>query len=404
MSLKVGIPIMKCSLHPSQTVNAKTGKKSKTCAVDKAWNEMNDERIGRDETIDKSMTHKNVWMVGDTNDDVPALVQKEIDRVNEERKAAGLKAVRKDCVTAIAIIDKPSMSYMQELSYEDKVKFLNASNKVMTEMLHEWNPNWRIIEAVQHHDEFGGLSAHNHRIVLIPSENEDGIAFFNAKREVNLKFFNFINKEYSQRMQALGYEVENCRTYDMLTEEEKQERKLNPPEHGLSSQDYKQKNMKNLAIDYEKILNENKSLKEEIHQKDTLILKLKAEVEKYKQMAFELKEKVEQVIRKAGNRLAKAFGLEPSPEVSEYPAKEISSEIKDMTQTIGEKDTRQFRVIPDEESGKYRVAYRTDSGKYETVKGGFSSRDLAEKYRKNISEAARDLGEKIADGIKNGIS
>lgn len=404
MSVKVGIPVMKCSLHPSQTVNAKTGKKSKTCAVDKAWNEMKNERIGRDETIDKNMTHKNVWMVGDTTDDVPDLVQKEIDRVNAERKTAGLKAVRKDCVTAIAIIDKPSMSYMQELSYEDKVKFLTASNKVMTEMLHDWNPHWRVIEAVQHHDEFGGLSAHNHRIVLIPSKNEDGIAFFNAKREVNLKFFNFINKEYSLRMKALGYEVEQCRTFDMLTEDEKEERKLNPPDHGLASQEYKQKHIKDLAKNYEKVLTENKALKEEIHQKDTLIQKLKTEVEKYKHMALELKEKIEQVIRKAGNRLAKALGLELSPAAQEYPDKDVAAEINGLMQRVSEKDSRQYRVIPDEEPGKYRVVCRGDSGVYETVKGGFASRALADKYRKSISDATQEMGNQLLNRIKNGIS
>lgn len=404
MGFKVGIPVMKCSLNPSRTVNAKTGRKSKTCPVSRAWAEMNDQRIGQDETIDKSLTHRNVWMVGDTNCDVTDLVQKEIERVNEERKSAGLKSVRKDCVTAIAIIDKPSMSYMKDLSYEDRVRFLNDSNKVMTEMIHDWNSNWRIVAAVQHHDEFGGLSAHNHRMVLIPSENEDGIAFFNAKREVNLKFFNFINKEYSQRMQTLGYDVEQCRTYDMLTEEEKKERKINPPEHGLSSQEYKQKHIKDLAQEYQHLLNENKVLKEEIQQKNTLIDKLKAEVEKYKALVEDLKEKIASIAQKAGTRLMKIFGIDAPEGSPEFPSHEVNEEFKGMQEGVREADSRNYRVIPDTEPGKYRVAYRNESGIYETVKGGFASRDLADKYRKNISEVARDLGEKIADGLKNGIS
>lgn len=235
MAISVGIPVMKCSLNPSQTVSAKTGKKSKTCAVNKAWNEMNDQRLGRDETIDKSMTQNNVWMEGSSQDDVVSMVQREIERVNSERHEAGLKSIRKDTVSVISIIEKPSMEYMKKLSYEGKISFLNDSHKVMKELINEWNKNWQIIEAVQHHDEFGGLSAHSHTLVLIPSVNEDGIAFFNAKREVNLKFFTYINKNYPAMMRNMGYDISDCKTFDMLTEEEKEERKLNPPEHGLDA-------------------------------------------------------------------------------------------------------------------------------------------------------------------------
>ncbi len=404
MSFNVGIPVMKCSLNPSQTVNAKTGKKSKTCPVDKAWNEMNDERIGRDQTIDKSMTDKNVWMEGSTNDDVIDMVQKEIDRVNEERHAAGLKSVRKDSVSVISIVEKPSMEYMKDLTYEEKIKFLEDSHKVKCELIHQWNPNWRVFEAVQHHDEFGGLSAHNHSLVMIPSVNEDGVAFFNAKREVNLKFFSFINKNYPAMMRELGYDISDCKTYDMLSEEEKEARKIDPPKHGLSSQEYKKEHMKDLAKDYQHLLSENKQLKEEIVKKNTLIDKLKAEVEKYKAIAEDLKEKITKITQKAGARLMKIFGFDPPEETPEYPTKEVTEEIKGMQEGFKETDSRQYRVIPDIEPGKYRVAYRNDAGVYETVKGGFDSRDLADKFRKNIGEAARELGAELNKGIKNGIS
>lgn len=404
MSFNVGIPVMKCSLNPSQTVSAKNGKKSKTCAVDKAWNEMNDQRIGRDETIDKSMTNKNVWMEGSSQDDVIGMVQQEIDRVNAERHDAGLKSVRKDTVSVISIIEKPSMEYMKNLSYEEKIRFLNDSHTVMTNLIHGWNPNWRIIEAVQHHDEFGGISAHTHDLIMIPSVNEDGVAFFNAKREVNLKFFTYINKNYPAMMRELGYDISDCKTYDMLSEEEKAELKINPPKHGISSQEYKQEHMKDLAKEYQHLLTENKALKEEIVKKNTLIDKLKAEVEKYKAIAEDLKEKITKITQKAGARLMKIFGIAPSEETPEYPSKEVTEEIKEMQEGFKENDSRQYRVIPDIEPGKYRVAYRNDVGIYETVKGGFDSRDLADKFRKNIGEAARELGNEITKGIKNGIS
>lgn len=404
MAFNVGIPVMKCSLNPSQTVSAKTGKKSKTCAVDKAWNEMNDQRIGRDETIDKSMTDKNVWMEGSSQDDVIGMVQQEIDRVNAERHEAGLKSVRKDTVSVVSIIEKPSMEYMKDLSYEEKIRFLNDSHTVMTDLIHGWNPNWRIIEAVQHHDEFGGISAHTHNLILIPSVNEDGVAFFNAKREVNLKFFTYINKNYPAMMREMGYDISDCKTYDMLSEEEKAKLKINPPKHGISSQEYKQEHMKDLAKEYQNLLTENKALKEEIVKKNTLIDKLKAEVEKYRAIAEDLKEKITKITQKAGARLMKIFGIDPPEETPEYPTKEVTEEIKGMQEGFKETDSRQYRVIPDIEPGKYRVAYRNDDGIYETVKGGFDSRDLADKFRKNIGEAARELGAELNKGIKNGIS
>lgn len=404
MAFNVGIPVMKCSLNPSQTVSAKTGKKSKTCAVDKAWNEMNDQRIGRDETIDKSMTDKNVWMEGSSQDDVIGMVQQEIDRVNAERHEAGLKSVRKDTVSVISIIEKPPMEYMKDLSYEQKIKFLTDSHTVMTDLIHGWNANWRIIEAVQHHDEFGGISAHTHNLIMIPSVNEDGVAFFNAKREVNLKFFTYINKNYPAMMREMGYDISDCKTYDMLSEEEKAELKINPPKHGISSQEYKQEHIKELAKDYQHLLTENKALKEEIVKKNTLIDKLKAEVEKYKAIAMDLKEKISSITRKAGARLMKIFGVEPPENTPEYPTREITEEIKEMQEGFKESDSHLYRVIPDLDPGKYRVVYRNNAGIYETVKGGFESRELADRFKKNIGEAARDLRAEIAKGIKNGIS
>ena len=118
--MRVGIPCMKCSLHPSQQVNKKTGKASKTCGIGSAWREMNDERLGRDPTIDKSMTEKNIWMVGNSNDDIESIVQKEIDSINAIRREAGKRALRSDCVSVVAIVEKPNMEYMQKQSISKK--------------------------------------------------------------------------------------------------------------------------------------------------------------------------------------------------------------------------------------------------------------------------------------------
>ena len=201
---------------------------------------MNDLRIGRDPTIDKDLTWKNVWMTGRTEDDVPAIAQAEIDRINMARKEQGLRALRKDAVSVIQIVEKPPLAYMENLAYADKVRFLSDSHKVMSDIIRQWNPQWKCIAAVQHHDEFGGLSAHTHSMWLITSTDKNGIPCMNAKAEVGLKFFSHINKTYAAGMRALGYsDVEDPLTYDSLSEEEKIKRSLEPKQTGIDGYLYK---------------------------------------------------------------------------------------------------------------------------------------------------------------------
>lgn len=305
--MKVGIPVMKCSLNPSNTINKKTGKKSQTCPVDLAWQEMNDERIGRDMDIDSDMTHLNVWMEGSSSDDVVQIVQAKIDEINRIKRENGKRALRKDAVSVIEVIEKPNIEYMSELSYEEKVKFLKDSHETFKQLISEWNPNWKILESVQHHDEFGGLSAHNHNLIMLTTEDDKGLPTMNAFKEVNLKFYSYVNKNYPKMMRKRGYEVEDVRTYDMLTEQEKMERKLNPQQHGVDSYTYKKRkkeemerqleqlkikseemdaNLKNTILEitkapdlvsYKAIQDENQTLKKELSVKDKIIQKLNVE-------------------------------------------------------------------------------------------------------------------------------
>lgn len=262
--MHVGIPVMKCSLHPSTQVNKKTGKAAKTCGIGSAWREMNDERQGRDTTIDKEMTHLNYWMTGSTNDDVPAMVQKEIDNINNERHAIGKRSLRSDAVSVAEIVEKPPIDFMKDLSYEEKKKFLSDSHNVMADLIHSWNPDWKILESVQHHDEYNGLSAHNHTLVLLSSHDKDGIPTMQAKSELNLKFFNFVNSHYSEKMRNLGYDVEDVKTYDKLSEEEKEERRLHPKEHGVEAYIYKEKKLKETSQEIKKLEVKHKEISQKV--------------------------------------------------------------------------------------------------------------------------------------------
>ena len=243
--MHVGLPCMKLSLSPSTQM--RSGKKAATCSVSAAWNEMNDERRGRDRTIDRSQTHLNIWIRGSTDMDMNQEVQHYIDLVNEEKKAHGKRSLRCDAVTGLAIVEKPPMDYMMTLSREEQIRFLTTSGEVIDEILKEIRPDWITVAQVMHFDENCGASPHTHRIVIPLSRDEEGLLTFNAKKEVGLKSFNFLNHEYPKRMRERGYEmVEDCRCYDQMTEEEKEEHRRNPPENGLDAVTFKKKKAKEL--------------------------------------------------------------------------------------------------------------------------------------------------------------
>ena len=413
--MKVGIPVMKCSLNPSNTVYKKTGKKSQTCPVDLAWQEMNDECIGRDMDIDHDMTHLNVWMEGNSSDDVVQIVQNKIDEINRIKRENGKRALRKDAVSVVEIIEKPNIEYMSELNYEEKVKFLNDSHDTFKQLIHEWNPNWTILESVQHHDEFGGLSAHNHNLIMLTTEDDKGLPTMNAFKEVNLKFYSFMNKNYPKMMRERGYEVEDVRTYDMLTEEEKMERKLNPQQHGVDSYTYKKRKKEEMEqqleqlkirseemnsdlektiveitkapdlISYKAIQDENQTLKKELSVKDKIIQKLNIEKEDLKQSLEKWKNRCIHIANKIGNKMLNAIGLDMNEVVirKELPSKEVIQVNDDTSHTV-KYNTNDLRVIPDSRNkGKFCVILKKENG-FDIIDNNFDSRQLAEHRVKEI--------------------
>lgn len=413
--MKVGIPVMKCSLNPSNTINKKTGKKSQTCPVDLAWQEMNDERIGRDMDINPDMTYRNVWMEGNSGDDVVQIVQAKIDEINRIKRENGKRVLRKDAVSVIEVIEKPNIEYMSELSYEEKVKFLKDSHETFKQLIHEWNLNWTLLESVQHHDEFGGLSAHNHNLILLTTVDDKGLPTMNAFKEVNLKFYSYINKNYPKMMRERGYEVEDVRTYDMLTDEEKMERKLNPQQHGVDSYTYKKRKKEEMEqeleklkirseqmssqlentileitkapdlVSYKAIQDENQTLKKELSTKDIIIQKLNVEKKELKQSLEKWKRQCMHIANKIGNKMLNAIGLDTNVVgiKKELPSKEVIQVIDDTSHTI-QYNANDLRVIPDSQNkGKFCVILKKDNG-FDVVDNNFDNRQLAEYRIKEI--------------------
>ena len=279
----VGLPCMKLSLNPS--TQKQHGKAAKTCSVGAAWLEMNDERIGRDKTIEHERTKDNVWLCGNTNMDMENVIQSEIDRINEDRAAHGKRKLRKDAVSAIELIQKPPMDIMGTLTRDEQIELLRDSDEVVESILHDWRSEWKTLATVIHFDEFGGRSAHPHKIFMPISRDEDGCLILNAKRDFNLKFFTFMNREYPARMREKGYPVLDCAIYENMTNEEREEHKEKKKDYGLEGYEYKQMktaeqeaqiqaNAQLLATQAAQISNEEERLRKQREQNKDMEVKI----------------------------------------------------------------------------------------------------------------------------------
>lgn len=432
--MKVGIPVLKCSLNPSQQINKRTGKKAKTCSVGAAWNEMNDNRYGRDPTIEKELTYRNVWMLGHSDDDIEATVKSKIEQINLERKMSGKRALRSDAISVLEIVEKPNIEMMEKMNYEEKKEFLSKSHDVMENLIKEWNPDWKWLASVQHHDEFGGVSAHTHSLIMPITFDENGIKTLNAKKEVGIKFFSYINKNYPKMMRSMGYEmIEDCVTYDQLSEEEKMERRLNPKEHGIDAYQFKQKKLKEMeqkmdAItlkneqmekkleeavieytnapnlqSYQSIKKENIKMKLEINDKNSLIEKLENELTNLTAKVEILKTKLIDISKSLGRRLMNVLGIE-NDELkikNEMPITDVINEIKGIDEELKGINPKDCRIVPDgKEAGKFKIMIKKQSGEYELLKDGFESRLDAENYIKEIKDIHLKIDENMEVGIK----
>lgn len=354
MGYNVGLPILKCSLNPSQTVYTKktaTGSirvKSNTASLGGVWHEMNDDRIGKDEEIDKDLTHNNVWLEGSSEDDVPSMVQKEIDRINDIRHENGKKSLRKDAVCCITIVEKPPMEYMQTLSRDEQIKFLKDSHEAIKNIILQRYPDWKFLETVSHFDEHNGLSPHNHSLILVESTEQVGdkmIPTMRAKTEVNKKFYSAINKEYPAAMRRLGYDVSDCKMYEDMTDEQKEEAKKNR-KVSLDAVTYKRmkdKEVKEMEQNIESKKAEMQSLDSAIHEKKEALGSIEQQQSKLDSAVKEHADARQTYIEKAAEtekekeRLQeKIVAVTESPNIKKYA--DVLKENKQLRSDISLKD------------------------------------------------------------------
>ena len=160
---------------------------------------------------------------------------------------------------------------------------------------------------------------------------------------------------------------------------------------------------------YDSIVKENVDLKEELSLKDRIIERLQEETERFRQTiedlketAQEWKEKFSDMAHKAGSRLMEYFGYDVSNDnsIRQFPSREVSAGINELTEKSQQLDPKSLRVIPDSENeGIFRVVSRQDDGTYQTVQGGFVNRDLAEQWQRNFGDMSQQLTEDLNQGL-----
>lgn len=267
----VGLPFLKCSSNPSQTINAKTNKKSKTAVTKKIALEAF-ERFGNDPDINKDESNKNIYLTNiESTEEYLELIEKTKENINEQLVSINKKKLRKDTVDTIALVVKPSYDSMKQLTYDEQVKFLKDSKVVIEDIFCQYiNPNFKFDGAIIHFDE---INPHLHCLGMPTIIDETtGIETFNAKKFLSLKNITHLNRNYSAKMQELGWNVKDFELYEDMTPEEKEEHKKSKKNYGRDSLQFKKEekqkleqqisNLDNLKKEIVKKLAKDKNVKE----------------------------------------------------------------------------------------------------------------------------------------------
>lgn len=262
IEISVGLPFLKCSRNPSQTINVKSQKKSKTAPTQKISREAF-ERIGIDPDINKEESYKNMYLTDITNtEEYLEAVEQQIQVVDKQLKEHNKKKTRKDTVDTLALVVKPATECMIHLDEQEQIQFLKDSKKVIENIFKEnVNPNFEFTAAVMHFDE---ITPHLHCLGMpLVVDEKTGIEIFNAKKFLSLPHITALNRNYSTKMKELGWNVKDFELYEDMTPEEREEHKEKRKNYGRDSLRYKQEEKQKL----EEQLNNLTALKTETIEK-----------------------------------------------------------------------------------------------------------------------------------------
>lgn len=223
MGVMIGMPCMK--LNNAGKSSAKCGSFGAVAA------EALEERQGKDPDIDHERTTENLYTGFRTAAELQEYSRQHVAELSEKQRAEGKRGVRGDAVVMCATIIKPPAAFMETLSREDQIRFLNDAKDKLEEVVGKEN----VKSTVMHFDEQGG-----HLHTFWEPMTADGRLC--AKDKMNLKFFNRLNREMPQHMRSRGWDIDDCKAYDEQAEKDlaaEQEKSAQRKKSGKTSVQYK---------------------------------------------------------------------------------------------------------------------------------------------------------------------
>lgn len=198
MGWKVGITTLKLTNQRSKKSRAKrTGfLRAVVCEGLK-------ERWGKDEDIDRNLSHYNTYTGIASGVELAESMTKEAEEYSAQRKAAGGRALRVDAAIGWAMILKPPAEIINTMSPEQQVKFFEDSDKILVDIMGDDN----IRATALHRDE---QAPHKHYFGMGYTRTGE----LCVDKVINPKLYKKLNQEYPRLMREMGWDIEDCTIYD----------------------------------------------------------------------------------------------------------------------------------------------------------------------------------------------
>lgn len=348
------MPFIKTSLHPAGRQKHGDGlrKSPKTAYAGSIWDEMCEDRIGRDHDIVPELTAENIWLVGKQMTKNKMLQESHI-RINQDnanRKSHGLRSQRFDCVDTIAGIFKAPIEITSNPSFDAEAFYTDCIESLRQLLVdHEdSDTSYRcgeITHAVIHQDEVIGnlhedefdlvnnvdnetgeviqerrikedmrdqirkrMSPHCHYTIVpwVLETDAEGNKFrtINAKKFFNKTFLNRVNREMPKLLREKGWDVKDCiMTEDIKDDIEKKKAKQKAV--GKDAIDYKaqadrelertKEQLKQAEEQIEVLESKNKALENELESKEQYINELEIRQARVEEKIEEAKEIINEI-------------------------------------------------------------------------------------------------------------
>ena len=240
----------KCGITWAKLNSGAGGTKHK--GNDKAFMcEAFEERWSADPDLDRTKTKDNVYMTGYRSGlELLNDINHEIAEYNQQLKNSGKRGLRKDAITSFAVIVKPDMEVMGELTREQQIKFFEDAYNLISEKLGT-NPDTNVPNVRGGVIQFDEGNPHLH-LFGVPYNSAGKLC---ADDIFRLPLNRWLNEEFPKLMNEKGWNLEPCKDpkgYDAdkakdMTEEQLKEykeqcieyKRSKKKKHGQSATAYK---------------------------------------------------------------------------------------------------------------------------------------------------------------------